>query len=174
MGLSAKRGRSAPVILGIALAVIIPARVPARDPDPEPMRVVDPATAKYIAIPDMPPCVTAAILRGDPRSGPAWVLLKLTAGCRVPSHWHTANEDLVVISGQGTIAMDAGPPLRFVPGALAALPSHHVHHASCTRTCLLFSIADAAFDIHYVDASGNEISAAQALKAPASTKRRKR
>jgi len=92
----------------------------------------------------------------------------------VPWHWHTANEDLLVISGQGSVEMKEGKPLQFVPGAFAALPSHHLHRASCSRTCLLFSIADAAFDIHYVDASGNEISADQAVRQSAKTKAKKK
>ena len=143
---------------------------PARAATPEPMMVVNPQTVKFETIPDMPSCATGAIVRGNPRSGPAWVLLKLASGCRVPWHWHTANEDMVVISGKGTIDMTDGKPLPFVPGAFASLPSHHTHRASCVKTCLLFSIADAAFDIHYVDASGNEISAKQALKEAARTK----
>jgi len=125
---------------------------------------------KFEAIPDMPSCATGAMVRGNPRYGPAWVLLKLASGCRVPWHWHTANEDMVVISGKGTIDMTDGQPLPFVPGAFASLPSHHTHRASCVKACLLFSIADAAFDIHYVDTSGNEISAKQALKEAARTK----
>src|SRR5437868_15126074 len=107
------------------------------------MVITNPQTLEYINVPDMPTCATAAILRGNPRSGPAWVLLKLASGCQVPWHWHTANEDMLVINGQGTIDMQDGPPLQFVPGAYAALPSHHTHHATCTRACLLFSIADA-------------------------------
>src|SRR5262249_4940423 len=60
--------------------------------DPEQMIALNPQTLTFQPIPDMPPCASAAILRGDPRTGPAWVLLKLTSGCRVPWHWHTANE----------------------------------------------------------------------------------
>lgn len=140
----------------------------------EKMITMNPQKAKFITIPDMPSCATASIVRGNPRSGPAWVLLKLASGCSVPWHWHTANEDLVIISGQGKLEMQDGPPLPFTPGAYASLPSHHTHHASCTRTCMMFSIADAAFDIHYVDANGQEISARDALQAPAKTKGKKR
>jgi len=61
-----------------------------------------------------------------------------------------------------------------VPGAYASLPSHHTHQASCSRTCLLFNGADAAFDIHYVDASGEEISLEKALAAPAKAKGKKK
>jgi quercetin dioxygenase-like cupin family protein len=148
---------------------------PTHAKDAEPMVVTNPQTLKYTAVPGLPSCATAAILRGDPRSGPAWVLLKLASGCRVPSHWHTANEDLVIISGQGSLMMqDGGQRLQFAPGAYASLPNHHVHQASCSRSCLLFSIADGAFDIHYVDANGEEISADKALKQPARTKGKKK
>ena len=127
---------------------------------------------KYMPIPDMPPCATGAIVRGNPRSGPAWVMLKLGSGCRVPWHWHSANEDMVAVSGQGTIEAKGGKPLRIVPGAYASLPKSHVHRASCTRTCIFFSIADAAFDIHYVDEKGEEIKAEKALAAPPPAKPR--
>ena len=129
---------------------------------------------KFTPVPNLPGCASAAILRGDPRSGPAWVLLKLGSGCRVPWHWHTANETLVVISGRGTVAMKDGPPLQFAPGAYASLPSHHLHQASCARACLLFNSADAAFDIHYVDANGEEISSDKALKPSATAKGKKK
>lgn len=145
--------------------------VPSHAKDLDKMVVLNPGTLKYIAIPDMPTCATAAILRGDPRSGPAWVLLKLTSGCRVPRHWHTANETLVVISGRGTLAMKDGPSMQFVPGAYASLPSHHAHQMVCTRSCLLFNGADDAFDIHYVDANGEEISSEKALAPKAKAKK---
>src|SRR5262252_5184086 len=74
----------------------------------EPMITLNPQTLKFIAIPNMPACATAAILRGNPRWGPAWVLLRLASGCRVPWHWHTPTEDLVVISGQGSLEMKDG------------------------------------------------------------------
>jgi quercetin dioxygenase-like cupin family protein len=147
------------VTLGV-LAIALPAAAK----DPEPMIALSPQSLQYAQIPDMPACATAAILRGDPRSGPAWVMLKLDSGCKVPWHWHTANETLVVISGRGSLAMKDAPALRFAPGAYASLPSHHAHQATCSRTCVLFSGADAAFDIHYVDAKGEEISADKALK----------
>jgi mannose-6-phosphate isomerase-like protein (cupin superfamily) len=169
----------APTVFVACLAPIR-AEVPARPPVnliPEfarEMVVVSPGSLEYIAIPNMPACSTAAILHGNPRFGPASVLLKLASGCRVPWHWHTANETLVVISGQGTIAMKDGPPLKFVPGAYGYLPAHHAHQATCRRTCLLFNSADAAFDIHYVDDRGQEIPLEKAMAATPKPRRRKR
>lgn len=168
MTVRTNRVRALLILLGAAAAMA--ASAPAHAKDTEPMVVVNPQTLKFTAVPGLPSCASASALRGDPRSGPAWVLLKLASGCRVPAHWHTANEDLVIISGQGSLMMKDGQRLQFAPGAYASLPNHHVHQASCTRACLLFSIADGAFDIHYVDANGEEISADKALKQSARTK----
>ena len=161
------------LLVGLVAMVALGRSLPAHAKDADQAVILSPKTLKFISIPDMPACASAAILRGDPRSGPAWVLLKLPSGCRVPWHWHTANETLLVISGQGSVAMKDGPPLRFTPGAYASLPNHHVHRASCSRSCLLFNTADAAFDIHYVDASGAEISSTKALSPPARAKGKK-
>ena len=171
MTIRSNRIRALLIMLGAAAALGDSAPIHA---DTTQMITLNPQTMKFTPIPDMPGCASAAILRGNPRSGPAWVLLKLASGCRVPWHWHTANETLVVISGRGTVSMKDGPPLRFLPGAYASLPSHHQHKASCSRTCVLFNGADAAFDIHYVDASGEEISADKALKPSARAKGEKK
>src|SRR5262249_16018819 len=141
------------------------------------MITVNPQTLKYIAIPDMPACATAAILRGNPRWGAAWVLLRLASGCQVPWHWHTANETLLVISGRGSVTARDGTPLRFTPRAFAYLPSHHEQEGRCAGTCGVLNRADAAFDIHYVGANGEEISSEEALRpapTPAPRPRRRR
>ena len=58
-----------------------------------------------------------------------------------------------------------GKPVALRPGGFAMMPSHHVHRFSCDGRCSLYVDSDAAFDIHYVDGKGTEISPAVALKA---------
>src|ERR1041384_5704989 len=171
--MTTQSNRMCTLIMLVALAGV-GGSLPPRAEDTEQVVTVNPQTLKFTEVPDMPACASAAILRGNPRYGPAWVLLKLASGCQVPWHWHSANETLVVISGRGALSMKDGPPLQFAPGAYASLPSHHQHHANCTRTCLLFNGADAAFDIHYVDAKGEEISADKVLKPSARAKGEKK
>jgi quercetin dioxygenase-like cupin family protein len=146
----------------------------ARAADRAEMITVDAQGMKFAPVPGMPGCATVAILRGNPRREASVVLVKLAGGSRVPWHWHTANEQLLVVSGVGVLDMKEGKPLAFRPGAYASLPSHHVHQARCSRTCLFFSIADDAFDIHYVDNEGNEIPEDEALKKQAVRKARKK
>ena len=114
------------------------------------------------------------MLRGNPRTEASVVFVKLASGCSVPWHWHTANEEIIVVSGAGTLDMKYGKPLAFQPGAYASLPNHHVHRARCVTTCVFTSIADGAFDIHYVDDAGAEISEGQALKAAVRPVKRRR
>jgi len=172
MTIRSNRVRALLIVLGAAAAMGWSAPAHAKDE----MITLNPQTLQFIAIPNMPACATAAILRGNPRFGPAWVLLRLASGCQVPWHWHTANETLLVVSGRGTVLAKEGPPLQFAPGAFAYLPSQHQHQASCARTCLLFNTADAAFDIHYVAANGEEVSLeeAQRLAAPPARPRARR
>src|SRR5438132_2173527 len=85
------------LIMLVAVAAV-DRSVPTHAEDTEQMVTLNPQTLKFTEIPDMPACASAAILRGNPRNGPAWVLLKLASGCEVPWHWHSANETLLVIS----------------------------------------------------------------------------
>jgi quercetin dioxygenase-like cupin family protein len=169
-----RSNRVAPLLIMLGTVAAVGHPVPLHAEEAGQMITLNPQTLKFIAIPDMPACATAAILRGNPRSGPAWVLLRLASGCQVPWHWHTANETVLVISGRGSVTAKDGPPLQFVPGAFSYLPSHHAHQASCSRTCLLFNSADAAFDIHYVEANGGEISLDEAMRALAVAKGKKK
>ena len=52
-------------------------------------------------------------------------------------------------------------------GDFLYLPPHHVHRAIClgSTPCLVFLTSDAAFDIHWVDAAGQEIPLEAALKS---------
>jgi len=172
MTIRSNRMRALLVMLAVVAAMGGPAPAHAKDPDD--MISLSPQMLKYIAIPGMPACATAAILRGNPRFGPAWVMLRLASGCQVPWHWHTANETLLVVSGRGSVVARDGTPLQFTPGAFAYLPAHHQHRASCTRTCLLFNTADAAFDIHYVGTNGEDVSLEEARRLSATPARRPR
>ncbi len=44
------------------------------------------------------------------------------------------------------------------------MPSRHVHQFGCAKKCMLYVFSDAAFDMHYLDAAGKEISPGEALK----------
>ena len=71
------------------------------------------------------------------------------------------------VSGKGKLEMRDAAASSVGPGDYAYLPGKHQHQFTCVAACTFFDVIDSAFDIHYVDKDGNEIPAADALKAPA-------
>ena len=49
-------------------------------------------------------------------------------------------------------------------GGFARMSSKHAHQFSCASECTFYVFSDAAFDLHYLDAEGQEISPVEALK----------
>jgi quercetin dioxygenase-like cupin family protein len=126
--------------------------------------VVTSADMKWMAFPNFPDCTKGTVLHGDPSAASGVVVeAKATAGCKIPWHWHTPNEQVGVISGTAKLEMKDGGAKTMTAGSYAFLQSKHVHQFTCTTACSIFVAADNVFDIHYVDASGKEIPADQAV-----------
>ena len=131
------------------------------------------STLKFGALPNLPACLTGASERGNPMAEESVLLLHFRPGCRVPWHWHTAEETLLVVSGTLRAEMKGGAkPMLLHGGDYASMPSQNIHQAACIGTvpCSLFLHSTAAFDIHYVDSSGKEIPPSEAAKPAAKAK----
>jgi quercetin dioxygenase-like cupin family protein len=122
--------------------------------------------SKFGNLPVLPACMTVSVQRGDPSKGPSVLAGKLKAGCKVPWHWHTAAENLVVVSGSAKAEMKDGAAQVLSPGDYVYMPGKQPHQFTCSTACTIFVMPDAAFDIHYIDKDGNEIPTEQAVKAP--------
>ena len=123
------------------------------------------AEMKFLMVPSLPTCALGSVQSGDPTKGPSIIFAKVPAGCSIPWHWHTPNEHVMIVSGVAHLEMKNGKPLTLRSGGFAMMPSHDVHQFRCERACQLYIYSDVAFDIHYVDGQGKEISPDQALKA---------
>ena len=159
----------------VALALIAPSAAPARAEDAPHSAGQNVAEMKFVEFPGLPPCTTGAVLNGDPGKGSSIILAKVKSGCVIPWHWHTPNEHLMLVSGSARAEMKDGPSITLKAGGFALMPTKHVHRFTCTSSCLMYIYSDAAFDIHYVDAGGQEIPPDEALKAkaPAAAKKKK-
>jgi len=144
----------------VALAVLCAFAWPLAAQEPH---VTQAATGKYEPFPNVPECLKGAVQQGDPGTGPSIILIRGTAGCRVPRHWHTPNETILFVSGTARLGMKGQPPETLRAGSYGYVPAKHAHEFSCTATCSFFLSADGPFDIHYVDDAGNEIPPEQAL-----------
>jgi quercetin dioxygenase-like cupin family protein len=119
----------------------------------------------FSMIPGMPTCATGAVVQGDPSKGGSIILAKGSAGCTFPWHWHTPTENLMMVSGTAHLQAKDGPEMTLEAGGFASMPSRHVHKFHCATACTLYVSSDTAFDMHYVNAEGKEISPDEALKA---------
>jgi len=152
-------------VLSALSLVAFTSRVKAQDSAEKP--IVGPAAAaKFGPVPNVPPCFTIAVERGDPTSGPSVILAKFAPGCVAPFHWHTPSETAMMVSGALELQMKDDKPMIAHHGDYVYLPSHHIHRATCkgAAPCLVFLTSDAAFDIHWVDADGKEIPLEAAMK----------
>jgi quercetin dioxygenase-like cupin family protein len=97
-------------------------------------------------------CLQDALENGDPASGASTFLLKASPGCRVRAHFHTAEEQLIVMRGSVLTGMQGMPSVALTAGGFAAMPSKAVHWFSCTGTapCLLVVTFDRKYDITWV------------------------
>jgi quercetin dioxygenase-like cupin family protein len=133
--------------------------------DPQQGTVKNTTDMQFVHFPGVPDCTTGAVEHGHPTSGPSVILLKSAERCTIPMHFHTANEQLMIVSGVGQLQMQGQQPQSVSAGGYAFLPSQHPHQMTCATGCTLYLTSDAAFDIHYVDANGSEIPVDKALSA---------
>jgi quercetin dioxygenase-like cupin family protein len=122
--------------------------------------------SKFGNLPVLPSCMTISVQRGDPSKGASVIAAKFTSGCKVPWHWHTANENLVLISGSGRAEVKDGGGHVLTAGDFLFLPGKQTHQFTCTSACVIYDMPEGAFDIHYVEKDGKEIPADQVLKPP--------
>ena len=123
------------------------------------------ADMKFTTIPPLPTCAKGAVASGDPTSGESIIVAKLAAGCIIPWHWHTPIESVMMASGVGRMDMKDAKSTTLRSGAVAIMPASGIHQFTCLQACTLFIHSNVAFDIHYVDKQGKEITPAEALKA---------
>ena len=119
--------------------------------------------SKLAPMPGMPGCVIMAVESGDPSKGASIIVFKGTAGCTIPWHWHTPVEHVMIVSGSAKVEMKDGKTEVLKAGGYALMPAKHVHRFTCASVCSAFVYSDGAFDIHYVDPSGKEITPDAAL-----------
>jgi quercetin dioxygenase-like cupin family protein len=120
---------------------------------------------KLTTIPPLPTCARGAVLSGDPSKGGSIIFASIATGCTIPWHWHTPTEQVVISGGVGRIDVKGQKSMTLRSGGYAMLPSKHIHQFHCSQACQVFVYSDVAFDLHYVNAKGDEITPDQANKA---------
>lgn len=101
---------------------------------------------------DKPDCLQFAIENGDLKTGPSTAIMKAAPNCVVPPHYHTAEEQLVIVRGEVSTGMEGMPDALLGPGGFAMMAGKLVHWFTCTakEECLMFVTFDRAYDMVWV------------------------
>jgi len=95
-------------------------------------------------------CLSSAIEAGNPATGPSTLILKAPSGCVVPWHSHTAQEQILMITGTILAEMTGLSATTLGPGGFAAMARGMAHQFTCQDTaCLMFVTFDGAYDIFW-------------------------
>ena len=113
---------------------------------------VKPLNAVQFAPDDDVKCLQSALETGDSTKGPSTFILKAPPGCVVRWHFHSAQEQAIVVRGKVKMEMDAHAPVTLEAGGFAMMPGRMAHQFSCVgRTpCLITVVFDRPYDIVWV------------------------
>jgi len=102
---------------------------------------------KWVDVPDTP--AKMATVKGDPARGPHASFIKLPGGFSAPLHSHTADHDVVVVSGTLTMTPEGGTAKKLGPGSWFEFTGKKKHVTTCDAgaDCVLFIAAKAAWDL---------------------------
>jgi quercetin dioxygenase-like cupin family protein len=97
-------------------------------------------------------CLTSALENGDPNTGASTFILKALPDCVVPWHYHTSEEQAMVVRGEVLTEMEGMAATMLGAGGFAMMPSKVKHQFLCQSKgeCLLFVSFDRTYDISWV------------------------
>jgi quercetin dioxygenase-like cupin family protein len=97
-------------------------------------------------------CLDSTLENGDPAKGASTFILRAGSNCKVPLHYHTAEEQLIVVRGDVETGMEGLNPRVLQAGGFAMMPKKEKHWFSCNSKagCLMFVTFDRAYDIFWV------------------------
>jgi mannose-6-phosphate isomerase-like protein (cupin superfamily) len=96
-------------------------------------------------------CLASALETGDPLKGPSTFVLKAPPGCLVPWHFHTAQEQAIVIRGRVRMEMTGHAAVQLGPGGFAMMQSKVPHRFACNgkAACFMIVVFDGIYDIFW-------------------------
>lgn len=81
-----------------------------------------------------------AVLHGDPSKANSDIFFKVPGDFKIPHHWHTSPERMILVSGQLDVTYDGEKTNTMIPGAYAFGPAKKPHTAFCHKgdACVIF------------------------------------
>jgi anti-sigma factor ChrR (cupin superfamily) len=95
--------------------------------------------------------IMLAVAWGDPATGPHAAFHKFKPGFKAELHTHSADMQLVVVSGTLIAGTEGGPEKKLPPGSCEYQPHTVKHTTACdigsASGCVIFAVASGKFDL---------------------------
>ncbi len=89
--------------------------------------VVTPLASAKLASDGAPASLKSALENGDPDTGASTSVLEAAPGCVVPAHYHTGEEQLMIVRGDVLTGMEGMSKQTLAPGGFAMMPGKAMH-----------------------------------------------
>ena len=98
--------------------------------------------------PFLPKGCGIAVLHGDPAKDNVDVFLKVPSKSKIPLHWHTSAERMVLVAGELHVTYDGQKTAVLKAGTYAYGPAKRPHKAICASAvpCVLFIAFESPLD----------------------------
>jgi quercetin dioxygenase-like cupin family protein len=135
--------------LGLLLAVTLSAQAPKTEGK---SGIVRQLSEVRFPAGEGPDCLQFFLENGNMKTGPSTAIMKAKPKCVVPPHYHTAEEQLLIVKGDVSTGMEGMKDAVLGPGGFAMMPSKAPHWFTCTakEECLMFVTFDRAYDIVWI------------------------
>src|SRR5918994_2359179 len=113
----------------------------------------DPQLKWNVCPPIFPKGCEIAVLQGDPVNGRSDVFLRTPANYKLPLHWHTSPEHMILVSGELHVTYEGQKPSILSAGTYAYGPAKAKHEARCANAspCILFIAFESPIDAVLVE-----------------------
>lgn len=98
--------------------------------------------------PFLPKGCAIAVLHGDPAKDNLDVFFKVPGKSKIPLHWHTSAERMILVAGKLEVAYEDQKKAVMTPGTYAYGPAKRPHSGYCASSspCILFIAFESPLD----------------------------
>ena len=137
--------------ISMAASTLITSSARAQSPEHQPAiaRAADDARLQWGPCPAfLPEGCQIAVLHGDPAKPNADVFFKVPAKSKLPLHWHTSAERMVLVAGELHVTYEGQSATILRPGTYAYAPAKSPHSGLCASAvpCVLFIAFESPVD----------------------------
>jgi uncharacterized RmlC-like cupin family protein len=105
----------------------------------------------------LPKGCAIAVLHGDPAKANVDVFFKVPANSKLPLHWHTSTERMVLVAGELRVTYEGQAATTLKPGTYAYGPAKLPHSGLCASAvpCVLFIAFESPVDAVPIESKTN-------------------